>query len=163
MEIDDKALARGPMIHFGPADAQGYINKRSWGMSLGASGHFIIWFCRRGYAPVGTDFTPPLLGVRPTKRTRMDRFLVVDMPSAYNLILRRPALDTFQAVISTYHRKLKFSVGDNKGEVKGDHYTTWKCYIETIKSYSNNMDVDTPSKESSRRIKTVRSPPVSSQ
>ncbi|KAL0423214.1 UNVERIFIED_CONTAM: hypothetical protein Sradi_0856200 [Sesamum radiatum] len=74
-------------------------------------------------------------------------FLDVNMPSAYNLILRRPAQNTFQAVVSTYHMKLKFPVGTQVGKVKGDHYMGRKCYVEVIRDNSGKMDVDPPNKE----------------
>ncbi|KAL0416935.1 UNVERIFIED_CONTAM: hypothetical protein Slati_3525400 [Sesamum latifolium] len=61
--------------------------------------------------PLGQISLPISLGIEPARKTRMTHFLVVDMPSAYNLILGRPTLNTFQAVISTYHMKLKFPVG----------------------------------------------------
>ncbi|KAL2230896.1 UNVERIFIED_CONTAM: hypothetical protein Sindi_1684000 [Sesamum indicum] len=65
---------------------------------------------------------PLSLGMEPTRRTRLVHFLVVDMPLAYNFILGRLALNTFRATVSTYHMKLKFSVGDKVGEAKGDQY-----------------------------------------
>ncbi|KAL0413334.1 UNVERIFIED_CONTAM: hypothetical protein Sradi_1535100 [Sesamum radiatum] len=83
--------------------------------------------------PLGHISLPLSLGSEPTRRTRMIRFLVVDMPSAYNLILGRPALNTFQAVISTYHMKLQFPVGDSVGEVGGDQYTTAKVLCRSNK------------------------------
>ncbi|KAL0420909.1 UNVERIFIED_CONTAM: hypothetical protein Slati_3113800 [Sesamum latifolium] len=48
------------------------------------------------------------LGAGVAQRTYMLKFLVVDVPSAYNIILGRPTLNAFQAVISTYHMKIKF-------------------------------------------------------
>ncbi|KAL0412311.1 UNVERIFIED_CONTAM: hypothetical protein Slati_3820800 [Sesamum latifolium] len=90
---------------------------------------------------------PISLGSEPARKTRMVRFLVVDMPSAYNLILGQPTLTVFQTVISTYYMKLKFSVGDKIGEVQGDQYTAKKCYVEAIKSSTSRMEVDRPVKE----------------
>ncbi|KAL0348015.1 UNVERIFIED_CONTAM: hypothetical protein Sangu_1029300 [Sesamum angustifolium] len=95
----------------------------------------------------GQILLPISLGTEPTKRKRMVRFLVVYMPSAYNLILGQPALNTFQAVVSTYHMKLKFLVGDKVREVKGDQYIAQKCYMEVIRGNSGNMEVDLPNKE----------------
>ncbi|KAL0394375.1 UNVERIFIED_CONTAM: hypothetical protein Slati_4403700 [Sesamum latifolium] len=48
------------------------------------------------------------MGRGTTRKTCLLKFLVVDVPSAYNVILGRPTLNTFQAVISTYHMKIKF-------------------------------------------------------
>lgn len=39
----------------------------------------------------------------------------------------------FQAVISTYHMKMKFPVGDLVGEVRGEQYNARKCYCEALK------------------------------
>ncbi|KAL0373154.1 UNVERIFIED_CONTAM: hypothetical protein Scaly_0997000 [Sesamum calycinum] len=50
------------------------------------------------------------LGITPIRKTCLLKFLVVDIPSAYNVILGRPMLNAFQAVISTYHMKIKFPV-----------------------------------------------------
>ncbi|KAK4397174.1 hypothetical protein Sango_1554000 [Sesamum angolense] len=44
---------------------------------------------------LGQILLPLLLGFEPTQKTKMARFLVVDIPSAYNLNLGRPALNTF--------------------------------------------------------------------
>ncbi|KAL0437621.1 UNVERIFIED_CONTAM: hypothetical protein Sradi_0470000 [Sesamum radiatum] len=48
------------------------------------------------------------MGRGTTRKTCLLKFLVVDVPSTYNVILGRPTLYTFQAVISTYHIKIKF-------------------------------------------------------
>ncbi|KAL0303252.1 UNVERIFIED_CONTAM: hypothetical protein Sradi_6193300 [Sesamum radiatum] len=58
--------------------------------------------------PIGEVMLPISLGSYPKRVTRMVRFLVVDAPSAYNVILGRPSLNSFQAIASTYHLKLKF-------------------------------------------------------
>ena len=55
-------------------------------------------------------------------------FLVVKAPSAYNAILGRPGLNALQAVVSTYHLKLKFSTSQGVGEVKGDQALARHCY-----------------------------------
>ncbi|KAL0343670.1 UNVERIFIED_CONTAM: hypothetical protein Sangu_1254400 [Sesamum angustifolium] len=53
---------------------------------------------------------PLTLGIAPIRKTCLLKFLVVDIPSAYNFILGQPTLDSFQAIISTYHMKIKFLV-----------------------------------------------------
>ncbi|XP_074569634.1 uncharacterized protein LOC141826287 [Curcuma longa] len=50
------------------------------------------------------------LGEEPLRRTRRTSFTIMDAPSAYNVILGRPTLSAFSAVVSTYHQKMKFPV-----------------------------------------------------
>ncbi|KAL0416406.1 UNVERIFIED_CONTAM: hypothetical protein Slati_3472500 [Sesamum latifolium] len=58
--------------------------------------------------PQGMISLPLTLGAGNARKTCMLKFLVVDVPSAYNVILGRPTLNAFQAVISTYIRRLNF-------------------------------------------------------
>ncbi|KAL0378899.1 UNVERIFIED_CONTAM: hypothetical protein Sradi_3195400 [Sesamum radiatum] len=97
--------------------------------------------------PLGQIPLPISLGVEPPRKTRIVCFLVVDMPSAYNLIFGRPTLNVFQAIISTYHVMLKFLVGNKIGEIQRDHYTARKFYVEAKKNSMHKMEVDTPSPE----------------
>ncbi|KAL0456153.1 UNVERIFIED_CONTAM: hypothetical protein Slati_0954500 [Sesamum latifolium] len=58
----------------------------------------------------------------------MLKFLVVDVPSAYNVILGRPTLTEFQA---------------GSREVQGDHLQSRKCYVEAVrKGQKRNPDED---------------------
>ncbi|KAL0427551.1 UNVERIFIED_CONTAM: hypothetical protein Slati_2929900 [Sesamum latifolium] len=57
--------------------------------------------------PRGMISLPLTLGTFPLWKTCLLKFLVVDIPSAYNVILGRPALNAFRAIISTYHMKIK--------------------------------------------------------
>lgn len=58
---------------------------------------------------------------------------MVDAPSAFNVILGRPAINTFQAAISTYYQKMKFLMGDQVGEVAGDERSARNYYIEMVR------------------------------
>ncbi|KAL0445255.1 UNVERIFIED_CONTAM: hypothetical protein Slati_2248200 [Sesamum latifolium] len=69
--------------------------------------------------PRGMISLPLTLGTGHMRRTCMLKFLVVDMPSAYNGILGRPTLNAFQAVIFMYHMKIKFPTLGGVGEVQG--------------------------------------------
>ncbi|KAL0386097.1 UNVERIFIED_CONTAM: hypothetical protein Sradi_3004000 [Sesamum radiatum] len=72
--------------------------------------------------PQGMISLPLTLGTGPTRRTCMLKFLVLDVPSAYNVILERPTLNAFQAIISMYHMKIKFSTPGGVGEIQGDPF-----------------------------------------
>ncbi|KAL0433383.1 UNVERIFIED_CONTAM: hypothetical protein Slati_2672600 [Sesamum latifolium] len=82
--------------------------------------------------PRGMISLPLTLGEAPLRRTCLLKFLVVDIPSAYNVILGQPTLNAFR-VISTYHMKIKFPVDSRVGEVRADTLQARKCYIEAIK------------------------------
>ncbi|KAL0402118.1 UNVERIFIED_CONTAM: hypothetical protein Slati_4241700 [Sesamum latifolium] len=76
--------------------------------------------------PRGMVSLPLAKGRGTTRKSCLSKFLVVDVPSAYNVILGRPTLNTFQAVVSTYHMKIKFST---PGE--------WEKYKEILSNPKN--------------------------
>ncbi|KAL0427087.1 UNVERIFIED_CONTAM: hypothetical protein Slati_2883500 [Sesamum latifolium] len=78
--------------------------------------------------PRGMVSLPLTMGKGTTRKTCLLKFLVVDVPSAYNVILDRPTLNTFQAVVSTYHMKIKFPT---QGE--------WEKYKEILSNPENAM------------------------
>ncbi|KAK3035469.1 hypothetical protein RJ639_034439 [Escallonia herrerae] len=60
-------------------------------------------------------------------------FVVVKVPSAYNAILGRPALNQLQAVVLTYHLNMKFPTEHGIGEVKGDQTIARQCYVTSCR------------------------------
>ena len=60
------------------------------------------------------------VGTYPVQLTRQLDFLVIDWPSSYNVIIRRPTLNKWKAATSTYCLKVKFPTDNGVGEVKGD-------------------------------------------
>ncbi|KAL0444287.1 UNVERIFIED_CONTAM: hypothetical protein Slati_2151400 [Sesamum latifolium] len=71
-------------------------------------------------APTEVISLPTSLGVDLCRKIMMVRYLVVDIPFAYNIILGRPTLNQFQEEVSTYHLKVKFPSSNDIGLVKGD-------------------------------------------
>ncbi|RWW71896.1 hypothetical protein BHE74_00020346 [Ensete ventricosum] len=53
------------------------------------------------------------------------------LPSAYNAIIGRPTLNRLKAVVSTYHRLLKFPTRAGVGEVRSDPRESRQCYLTT--------------------------------
>ncbi|KAL0361409.1 UNVERIFIED_CONTAM: hypothetical protein Sradi_3825400 [Sesamum radiatum] len=91
--------------------------------------------------PRGMISLPVTMGAGTTRKTYMLKFLVVDMPSAYNVILGRPTFTTLQGMISIYHMKIKFPTPGGVGEVQGDHLQSRKCYVEAVcKGQKRNLD-----------------------
>ncbi|KAL0428202.1 UNVERIFIED_CONTAM: hypothetical protein Slati_2995000 [Sesamum latifolium] len=86
--------------------------------------------------PMGEIALPISIGTTPHRATRMLKFLVVDAPSSYNIIMGRPCLNSFRAVASTYHMKLKFSTYRGIGEKKRDCRTARECHANILKKKS---------------------------
>ncbi|RDY05175.1 Retrovirus-related Pol polyprotein from transposon 17.6, partial [Mucuna pruriens] len=60
-------------------------------------------------------------------------YTIVDAPASYNVILGRPALNKFGAIVSTKHLCMKFPVGIKVGSVWADAKTARKCYEDSLK------------------------------
>ena len=58
--------------------------------------------------PLGLIQLVLTLGDPPCQATTTVRFLVVDAPSAYNMLLGRPSLNARKAIPSAYHMMIKF-------------------------------------------------------
>ena len=70
--------------------------------------------------PASSIIFPVAFGEAPREVNIMVEFVVVDIPSAYNMILGRPFLSKIRGVLSIYHNLLKFPVGEKMGILKGD-------------------------------------------
>ena len=64
--------------------------------------------------------------------TRDVNFLVVDCSSSYNAIIRRPTLNSWKAVTSTYHLLVKFPTACGVGQIKGDQLATREYYLAML-------------------------------
>ncbi|KAK3038382.1 hypothetical protein RJ639_030282 [Escallonia herrerae] len=90
-------------------------------------------FSNHPVAAEGIIALPVTIGIPPAQANFMLDFVVVKVPSAYNAILGRPALNQLQAVVSTYHLKMKFPTEHGIGEVKGDQTTARQCYVTSCR------------------------------
>ncbi|XP_012848582.1 PREDICTED: uncharacterized protein LOC105968491 [Erythranthe guttata] len=93
----------------------------------------LIGFAGEVVQPMGEVTLPVSLGTDPLKATRAVRFLIIDAPSSYNMIMGRPSMNAFEAVVSTFHMKMKFPVLDRVGEVRGDQETSRRCYNQALR------------------------------
>ena len=79
--------------------------------------------------PISTITLLVVVGAYPQQVTRNVNFLVVDCSSSYNSIIRRPTLNRWKAVTSTYHLSVKFPTEYGVGEVQGDQLAARECYL----------------------------------
>ena len=66
------------------------------------------------------------------------RFLIVDAPSFYNMLLGRPSLNAIRVVPSAYHMVIKFPTENGVGMVRGNHCKARECYSVSMKQ--NTVD-----------------------
>ena len=57
---------------------------------------------------------------------------MVDRSSFYNAIIKRPTLNSWKAVTSTYHLSVKFPTKYGVGQVQGDQLATRECYLAML-------------------------------
>ncbi|XP_012833010.1 PREDICTED: uncharacterized protein LOC105953875 [Erythranthe guttata] len=93
-------------------------------------------FTGEGILSMGEVELPVSLGEDPCRITKLIKFLVVDRPSPYNIILGRPAIHTFKSVPSSYHQKWKFPTPYGMGEVLGDRRLARECYARALREPS---------------------------
>ncbi|KAL0431925.1 UNVERIFIED_CONTAM: hypothetical protein Sradi_0818500 [Sesamum radiatum] len=91
---------------------------------------------------MGEIALPICIGTAPHKATRMLKFLVVDTPSSYNIIMGRPSLNSFRVVASTFHMKLKFPTYGGFGEEKGDRRLARECHANILKKKKTGSPIE---------------------
>jgi len=84
----------------------------------------------RGHVELRTTFTDDT-----TSRTINIRYLIVNTPSAYNILLGRPTLNKLEAMASTRHMKMKLPCLEGRViTIKSDQKVTKKCYENSLKT-----------------------------
>ena len=83
--------------------------------------------------PLGLIQLVLTLGDPPCQATLAMRFLIVDAPSAYNLLLGKPSLNAIRVVPSAYHMIIKFLTANGVGMVRGDQRVARECYSGSMK------------------------------
>ena len=79
---------------------------------------YLRGFSRERVLPLGPIQLVLTLGDPPCQVTTSVRFLVVDGPSAYNMLLGRPFLRTIRVIPSAYHMVIKFPTENGVGIVR---------------------------------------------
>ena len=83
------------------------------------------------------------MGDPPCQATTTIKSLIVDVPSAYNMLLGRPSLNAIRAIPSTYHMVVKFHTENGVGMVRGDQRVAKECYLTSMKQKAvDNIHMD---------------------
>ena len=88
--------------------------------------------------PKGVVTLTVIVGTHSKQLTHQLDFLVVDCPLSYNVIIGRPTLNLWKAVMSTYCLKIKFPTENGVGEVKGDQVLAKECYQAVLAAKENH-------------------------
>ena len=117
-------------------------------MGIGREKLELVNTCLRGFSgervlPLGSAQLMLTLGDPPCQATTTVRFLIVDTPSAYNMLLGRPSLNAIRAVPSAYHMVIKFPTANGVGMVRGNQRIARECYSASMKQNTvDNIYVD---------------------
>ena len=90
-------------------------------------------FSREIVLPLGSAQLVLTLGDPPCQATTTVRFLIVDAPSAYNILLGKPSLNSIRVVPSAYHMVIKFPTANGVGMVQGNQRMAMECYSASMK------------------------------
>ena len=100
-------------------------------------------FSGKKVLPLGSIQLVLTLGEPPCQATTTARFLIIDAPSAYNMLLGRPSLNAIKAIPSAYHMIIKFQTVHGVGMVRGDQRVARECYTASMKQKAvDNVNVD---------------------
>ena len=99
--------------------------------------------CLRGFSrervlPLGSVQLVLTLGDPQCQATTTVRFLIVDAPSAYNMLLGRPSFNAIGVAPSAYHMVIKFPTENGVGMVRGNQRIARECYSTSMKQ--NTVD-----------------------
>ncbi|CAL1412854.1 unnamed protein product [Linum trigynum] len=99
---------------------------------LSPSNTSLVGFSGTKVRVLGSIILKVTIGEEGITKTKPIEFHVADCPSAYNAILGRGFLASFEAVASTCHQMLKFPSGGQMGRVRGNAKEAKECYQATV-------------------------------
>ena len=92
----------------------------------------LVGFGEMKVQPMGTITPLVVVGAYPYQIAKEVNFLIIDYSSSFNAIIRRPTLNSWKALTSTYH--LSFKVPTNYGirQIQGDQLIARECYLAIL-------------------------------
>ncbi|XP_052176651.1 uncharacterized protein LOC127790956 [Diospyros lotus] len=83
--------------------------------------------------PIGRVKLPFTVGSPGREATAMAEFLIIDCPSAYNVVLGRPVMNELDMVASIRALTVKFPTDNGTGCVRGEQHLARRCYEDAVK------------------------------
>ncbi|RZR72002.1 hypothetical protein BHM03_00009335 [Ensete ventricosum] len=80
-------------------------------------------------SPLGITTLPITVKEEPRTKIVMVSSMVVKLPLAYNAIINHLTLNKLRAVVSMYHRTIKFPTSAGVDEVRSDPRESRQCYL----------------------------------
>ena len=86
-------------------------------------------FIGQAVQPIGVISLLVELGEGEQKATRIQDFVIIDEPSAYNAFLGRPTLAAFRITMALWRLTMKFPAENGVGRIIGDQQAARECYL----------------------------------
>ncbi|KAM1816506.1 hypothetical protein ACFX12_000910 [Malus domestica] len=93
--------------------------------------------------PIGSIHLPFTIGTCPYTASITTNFLVVDCPTAYNVIFGRTGINDLKAMVSTHMLLMKFPTPYGNGYIRGDQLSARSCYNTSVKQQHLHVPKET--------------------
>ncbi|KAM2057855.1 hypothetical protein ACFX16_030495 [Malus domestica] len=103
----------------------------------------LISFSDDTVQPLGSIHLPFTIGTCPYTATITTNFLVVDCPTAYNVIFGRTSINDLKAIVSTHMLLMKFPTPYGNGYIRGDQLSARSCYNTSVKQQHMSVPKET--------------------
>ncbi|XP_052177535.1 uncharacterized protein LOC127791591 [Diospyros lotus] len=109
---------------------------------LGPSLEPLFGFTGDAVVPMGRVKLPFTIGGEGREATALAEFLIIDYPSAYNVVLGRPVMNELDMVTSTRALTVKFPTTNETGCVRGEQHLARRCYEDAVKMGTRGKKVN---------------------
>ncbi|KAM1777701.1 hypothetical protein ACFX11_044327 [Malus domestica] len=93
--------------------------------------------------PLGSIHLPLTIGTGPYTATITTNFLVVNCPTAYNVIFGCTCINDLKAMVSTHMLLMKFPTPFGNGYIRGDQLSARSCYNTSVKQQHLHVPKET--------------------
>ncbi|KAM2220516.1 hypothetical protein ACFX1S_019719 [Malus domestica] len=112
-----------------------HLLDRSISPLISFSGHIV--------QPLGSIHLPFTIGTCLYTATITTNFLVVDCPTAYNVIFGRTGINDLKVMVSIHMLLMKFPTPYGNGYIRGDQLSARSCYNTSVKQHHLHVPKET--------------------